>query len=151
VKDHSDDVKHLFAFSRIRLAQDRLFLSTKSRVPKLWEKIKPGAEVRCLRTVALRGICGLQKLYSGVGAGRPIDLAAPAAEVRGRTEAKMKKGCCRVALVIGSTWFSASVPAVVFYATGDSYYNTGAPAGALAGSGWELQGDSFPGIPIAPN
>jgi len=41
--------------------------------------------------------------------------------------------------------------AVVFYATGDPHYNTSPPTGALAGSGWDLQGDAFPGVPIAPN
>ena len=40
---------------------------------------------------------------------------------------------------------------MVFYSTADPRYNTTAPVGALAGSGWELQGDSFPGTPIAPN
>lgn len=43
--------------------------------------------------------------------------------------------------------------AVIFHSTGDPIYNTTAPAGDLAGSGWELQGRwrSFLGTPIAPN
>lgn len=64
------------------------------------------------------------------------------------------KGCFSAAtlLAIGCLGFSARLgQGVIFYSTGDPHYNTTAPGGALAGSGWELQGDSFPGIPIAPN
>lgn len=44
-------------------------------------------------------------------------------------------------------------PALIFHESGDAAYNTTAPAGALAGSGWELQGRwrSFLGTPIARN
>jgi hypothetical protein len=44
-------------------------------------------------------------------------------------------------------------PALIFHQTGDPAYNTTAPAGELAGSGWELQGRwrSFLGTPIARN
>jgi hypothetical protein len=43
--------------------------------------------------------------------------------------------------------------AVMFASTCDPTYNTTAPTGALANSGWELQGSwgSFLGTPIAPN
>jgi len=45
-----------------------------------------------------------------------------------------------------------SVKAVMFFSTGDPAYNTTAPAGALADSGWQLQGlwGGFLGTPIAP-
>lgn len=44
-------------------------------------------------------------------------------------------------------------PALIFCETGDPAYNTTAPTGELAGSGWELQGRwrSFLGTPIARN
>ncbi len=47
---------------------------------------------------------------------------------------------------------SSSAHAIIFYSTGDPAYNTNAPAGELAGSGWELQGRwrVFLGTPIAP-
>ena len=65
----------------------------------------------------------------------------------------MKLGCNGVVrllrcLVLGFSILPAT--AVVFYATGDPAHNTTAPTGALAGSGWELQGATFPGTPIAP-
>jgi hypothetical protein len=43
--------------------------------------------------------------------------------------------------------------AVLFDSTGDPTFNTTAPGGALAGSGWQFQGDwlGFLGTPIAPN
>lgn len=42
---------------------------------------------------------------------------------------------------------------MIFYATGDPSFNTTAPTGALAGSGWQYQGmfGSSLGTPIAPN
>lgn len=45
-----------------------------------------------------------------------------------------------------------SAHAILFYSTGDPAYNTNAPEGELAGSGWELQGRwrSWLGTPIAP-
>ena len=44
-------------------------------------------------------------------------------------------------------------PAITFYSTGDPSYNTNAPTGDLAGSGWELQGrfNSFLGTPVGPH
>jgi hypothetical protein len=43
--------------------------------------------------------------------------------------------------------------AVMFYSTGDPTFNTNAPGGALAGSGWQWVGNwgSFTGVPIASN
>lgn len=43
--------------------------------------------------------------------------------------------------------------AVIFYATDDAAFNTTAPGGGLAGSGWELEGKwlGFLGTPIAPS
>lgn len=43
--------------------------------------------------------------------------------------------------------------AVILYRTGDAQANTTAPTGALAGSGWEFQGNfyGFQGTPIAPH
>jgi hypothetical protein len=40
---------------------------------------------------------------------------------------------------------------VIFFATGDPQFNTSAPTGRLGASGWDLQGDAFSGVPIAPN
>jgi hypothetical protein len=47
---------------------------------------------------------------------------------------------------------AAPVHAVLFYSTADPNYNTTAPAGALADSGWALQGlwGVFLGTPVAP-
>ena len=44
------------------------------------------------------------------------------------------------------------VHAVIFYSTGDPTYNTSAPGGALADSGWQFEGiwGGFLGTPIAP-
>jgi len=44
-------------------------------------------------------------------------------------------------------------PAVIFHSTDDPSFNTTAPTGELAGSGWDLQGrwGAFLGTPIAPN
>ncbi len=44
-----------------------------------------------------------------------------------------------------------TVRGVVFYSTADPQFNTSAPTGALEGSGWQLQGETFPGIPIGPS
>lgn len=43
--------------------------------------------------------------------------------------------------------------AITFYSTGDPSFNTTAPTGLLAGSGWQYQGQWFSdlGTPIAPN
>jgi hypothetical protein len=53
-------------------------------------------------------------------------------------------GCC----LLGNL---PSARSVIFFSTGDPRYNTTAPTGILAESGWHLQGDAYPGIPIAPN
>jgi len=57
----------------------------------------------------------------------------------------------RTALILA---FSAcpAARAVIFYSTADPTYNTTAPAGALAGSGWQWVGsfDGFAGTPIGP-
>lgn len=54
-----------------------------------------------------------------------------------------------------ATWLLAPVcsQAIIFHSTDDPAHNTTAPVGALAGSGWELQGrwGGFLGTPIAPN
>lgn len=68
-------------------------------------------------------------------------------------EGKMKGRWCKttielIAVLILSQF---TTKGVVFFSTGDPQYNTTAPTGALAGSGWDLQGQSFPGVPIAPN
>ncbi len=46
----------------------------------------------------------------------------------------------------------AHLSAVIFYGTSDADHNTSAPAGELAGSGWQYQGrwGAFLGTPIAP-
>ncbi len=54
-------------------------------------------------------------------------------------------------------WLMLSLPlpsqAIIFFATPDPSFNTSAPAGELANSGWDLQGrwGTFLGTPIAPN
>ncbi len=57
-------------------------------------------------------------------------------------------------LAIAVAVCSAPAPrALVFYATDDPAHNTSKPEGALAGSGWELEGDwrGMTGTPIASN
>src|SRR5437868_15540862 len=63
----------------------------------------------------------------------------------------MKKAVARMALIIAGIVSSVWTSAMVFYSTGDPHYNTTPPGGDLAGSGWDLQGDAFTGVPIAPN
>jgi len=48
---------------------------------------------------------------------------------------------------------STRLHAVIFASTGDPTFNTTAPTGALAGSGWQYQGQwgSFLGTPVSPN
>lgn len=48
---------------------------------------------------------------------------------------------------------AGNAAAVIFHSTSDPAFNTTAPTGELAGSGWDLQGrwGSFLGTPIAPN
>ncbi len=45
------------------------------------------------------------------------------------------------------------VEALIFYSSGSTTFNTAAPSGSLAGSGWQFQGrwGSFLGTPVAPN
>lgn len=52
-----------------------------------------------------------------------------------------------------AAWAAPAVHGVILYGTGDPAANTQAPAGALAGSGWEFQGlwGSFLGTPVAPS
>ncbi len=54
---------------------------------------------------------------------------------------------------IAAMFASGNSQAIIFVSTGDPAFNTSAPAGELAGSGWDLQGQwgSFLGTPIAPN
>jgi hypothetical protein len=61
--------------------------------------------------------------------------------------------CCWKVAVIGCCLLGSfrSTESVVFFSTGDPQYNTSAPTGNLAASGWHLQGDAFAGVPIAPN
>jgi hypothetical protein len=49
--------------------------------------------------------------------------------------------------------FSLTARAVIFYATGDPTFNTTAPTGSLAGSGWQWVGswDGYAGTPIGQN
>jgi hypothetical protein len=50
-------------------------------------------------------------------------------------------------------WAARSALAVILFSTADPEHNTTPPAGALSGSGWELQGlwGPFLGTPIAPH
>ena len=61
----------------------------------------------------------------------------------------MKKGSIAAVALLSALSFGSR--AVVFYSTADPQHNTTPPTGVLAGSGWDLQGDAFPGTPIAPN
>jgi hypothetical protein len=63
----------------------------------------------------------------------------------------MKKALGSTLVAIFCMIAGASTRAVIFYSTADPEYNTARPAGELAGSGWDLQGDTLPGIPIAPH
>ncbi len=62
----------------------------------------------------------------------------------------------RLFLAVTTAWLICSPPragAVLFFATGDADFNTTAPTGLFAGSGWDLQGsflNNFLGTPIAP-
>jgi hypothetical protein len=57
-----------------------------------------------------------------------------------------------VAAIAASAILPTCARAVVFYSTPNAAYNTAAPTGPLAGSGWQWQGDwgTFTGTPIAP-
>jgi hypothetical protein len=62
------------------------------------------------------------------------------------------KRCCWKAAAIGCCLIAnLRTESVVFFSTSDPQYNTSAPTGNLANSGWHLQGDAFAGVPIAPN
>src|SRR5689334_10365182 len=63
----------------------------------------------------------------------------------------MKKSRGFTLVTIACILSGVSTSAVIFYSTADPHYNTTPPAGELAGSGWDLQGDTFSGIPIAPH
>lgn len=55
---------------------------------------------------------------------------------------------------MGWMWMGADrLDALIFYSNGSAKYNTTAPTGDLAGSGWELQGKwgGFLGTPVAPS
>lgn len=61
-------------------------------------------------------------------------------------------------LAVGLFWFPGLSAAVLFYSTGDPSFNTNAPTGELADSGWQFQGkfrdgpnDKYLGTPIAPH
>lgn len=56
-------------------------------------------------------------------------------------------------MVVAALFLSPSARAVILVGTGDSSANTTAPAGGLAGSGWDLQGTwgAYLGTPVAPN
>src|SRR5438105_3511725 len=63
-----------------------------------------------------------------------------------------KRHAIYAAALAASAILPTSAHAVVFYSTGDPTYNTTAPTGDLADSGWQWQGNwgSFTGTPIAP-
>src|SRR6266540_4059129 len=59
----------------------------------------------------------------------------------------------RPAFLFASIWLTAiSANAILFYSNGDPNYNTTAPGGNLADSGWQFEGiwGGFLGTPIAP-
>lgn len=60
-----------------------------------------------------------------------------------------------LSLVLALFWFSrpVSLQAILFYSTAAPDFNTTGPTGALAGSGWQYQGNwgAFLGTPIAPH
>lgn len=59
--------------------------------------------------------------------------------------------CWGLAFVYGFI-LAVDAPAILFQSTDDPFFNTSAPEGALAGSGWQYQGqwDVFQGTVIAP-
>lgn len=69
----------------------------------------------------------------------------------------MRRSCLfswiHAVLVAAGMVSSFQARALIFSSTGDTNYNTTAPTGALAGSGWQWQGQwkTATGIPIAPH
>ncbi len=58
-----------------------------------------------------------------------------------------------VGLFLAAALFSTEARAVIFYSTGSGTYNTTAPTGSLAGSGWQWVGlwGGYEGTPIGPH
>ena len=82
-----------------------------------------------------------------------VHCRAEAAKIPARRRLIMTRTGIGAGLVIGAvlSLTVAEVKAVVFYATGDPGYNTNAPTGDLADSGWQYQGtfnSIFLGTPI---
>jgi hypothetical protein len=60
----------------------------------------------------------------------------------------------RLPVLLLAGFIPPSVSAILFYSTGDPTYNTMAPSGALANSGWQYEGvwvNDFLGTPISPH
>src|SRR5450432_3510206 len=65
----------------------------------------------------------------------------------------MTRATKAVSLAVLFVLFSvARIQAIIFYSTGDPSYNSSAPTGALANSGWQWEGNwqGYCGTPIAP-
>jgi hypothetical protein len=56
-------------------------------------------------------------------------------------------------LLLAAACLAPTAQGVIFYSTADPSYNTSAPTGSLAGSGWQWTGiwGGYEGTPIAPN
>src|SRR5689334_13923866 len=82
--------------------------------------------------------------YNGWQRGQVVHLMVASSKPRTR------RFCLIASLAIAATPLTAR--AVIFQSTGDPNYNTTAPTGTLANSGWQYQGDwgAFNGTPIAP-
>ncbi len=82
-----------------------------------------------------------------MGNGKKISRCQPVGTSLRR---KLRRALFPVFLVLG---FLGALRAVIFYSTGDPNYNTTAPTGTLADSGWQWVGywGSFQGTPIGPH
>lgn len=63
------------------------------------------------------------------------------------------QAAAQLACVMAGLFCTFTSQAVILFGSGDPLYNTAAPTGNLAGSGWDLEGrwHGFLGTPIAPN
>src|SRR6476619_3912548 len=67
-----------------------------------------------------------------------------------RSKSRARRFCLLASAALAVSPMAAR--AIIFQSTGDPNYNTTAPTGTLANSGWQYQGDfgAFNGTPIAP-
>lgn len=65
----------------------------------------------------------------------------------------VRRGACGVLAAVLTAGLADRLDALVFYSSGSTTFNTTAPTGSLANSGWQFQGrwGSFLGTPVAPS